>query len=116
METEIEDLLQQIRTILEKYGENGWAQKFAWLKEDWVAAQSPNSNVDRELALQRIKEIFGGMGSFSDLAIDHRSGHLIKPEEARTVNVELYRLSNQLFILVEKEISRFVRNDKSTNG
>ena len=117
METEIEEILKQIRTFLDKYGEKGWANQFVWLEEDWVAAQSPNSTNGRKLvALQRIREIIGGMGSFNDVRIDHCAGHLVKPEEVQNVNVELRRLRTKLYLLVENEIIRLTSNDNAAKN
>lgn len=111
-DAEIEYTLKGIRAILKRHHERTWAREFAYLVKDFAAIQeSANDNSKLEV-LERIRGIFGGMGSFNDLSIDHRAGHFIKPEQVRAVNAELDRLSNQLFMFVEEEISLLSRNER----
>ena len=105
-ENEIQQVLEKIRIILEGRQEGYWADYFSDLEEEFrKAIDPPELNRERKI-LQRISEIFGGMGSFNDVFINVHAGHNIKPEEVSTVNRELGELRSRLYVLVEAEKSR----------
>lgn len=71
-------LLLEIRELVEACGQARWAGLFAHLAEDAAAAGTESEG--REV-LQRIGQLFGGMGSFNDLVLQDRQG--VRPEQQR---------------------------------
>jgi hypothetical protein len=77
------DTIQQIRLLLNKYKFTDWDKAFERLADAWRS--------DREQARVAIRQIFGGIGSFTDLVLQHDG---IIPSED---NESLDRLRTKLF-------------------
>ncbi len=86
-------LLREIQELVAACGQERWASMFAHLAED--AAEATAGTGQREV-LQRIGELYGGMGSFNDLVLQDRQG--VRPEQRRldTLRTDLYRAVTDL--------------------
>ncbi len=98
--SEIQAVLTQLESILEKYKVNGWPE----LLEDFQRQlREADDEKRKKLFLQRLDGLFGGMGSFGDIVITHMAGHAIRSSEESVINGEFRRLRSHLYELVEQE-------------
>jgi fructose-bisphosphate aldolase class 1 len=96
--TELQDkLIEQLDDLiahLNKYEEKNWSIIFSKIRK-------LIDNGDRR-GLDSLKNMRGGMGSFTDLIICQMNGHRIKKNEESFVNNELMKLGNQVFETSDK--------------
>lgn len=108
---EIRNLIIEIRSLLERYGEKQWAQEFASLLESLDTAYATGSDNRKQEALDQIRRNFGGMGSFNDFRLSRTAGHRVPAAEQASANRELDRLSTQLYLLIQAEKERLSRSE-----
>ena len=96
--TELQDkLIEQLQTLivhLDKYEEKNWSIIFSKI-------QKLIDNGDRR-GIDSLKNMRGGMGSFTDLIISQINGHRIDKNDENFANKELMRLGNLVFDMVDK--------------
>ena len=86
--------LNKLITHLEKYNVSSWVIIFKKIE-----SQIDNGN---RLGIDALKNMRGGMGSFTDLVISAINGHNVKKEEENQANNQLMLLSNSVFTTVDK--------------
>lgn len=102
-ELEIQQLLTQIRSLLERYQVKFWADQIADLEEQFKKAYASGNDRAKRRALDQLEELYGGMGSFNDLFISSTSGDAISPEDESAVNKQLSHLRRQLYQVLQAE-------------
>jgi len=85
--------LDGLIAYLRKYEEQTWSSTFANI-------QQLIDNGDRR-GLDALKNMCGGMGSFTDLVICQMNGHKIEKEEEDYANKELMRLGSLVFMTAD---------------
>ncbi len=103
-EFEIRELLSEIKKILERHKVIFWSSHFAELESWFDAAYQSDDIHEKHLALDAIKQVYGGMGSFGDVYINAIAGDSISPEEESYVNKNLRFLRSALYEAVTDEI------------
>ena len=94
-ESEVEQLLDESRRLLERAGEPQWAAALARLESGLVAA--PRGAPARSALLHRVLQMYGGMGSFRDLVL--QSEGIVRAEQA-----EFSSLRDRLFAAALAEV------------
>lgn len=102
-QSEIRDLLERIRALLERYGEKQWSKEIAYLEESFDRAYATTSDDRKREALDQISRLFGGMGSFVDFRFSRAGGHNVPPAEQPSANRELDQMTSQLYQSVLEE-------------
>jgi hypothetical protein len=95
-----DDLIQAVketRNFLLSFDEKHWASKLSEI------IRSHGQNESEEL--QRIRGLFGGMGSLGDLKIAKVNGHQIELDQEKDANRKLNFLCDNLFETL-KELDR----------
>ncbi|WP_053978611.1 DUF6966 domain-containing protein [Mangrovimonas xylaniphaga] len=90
-------LIQQLESLishLNKYDEKNWSLIFSKI-------QKLIDNGDRR-GIDSLRNMRGGMGSFTDLIICEINGHRINKSEENFANTELMRLGNLVFTTADK--------------
>lgn len=87
----LKSLLQNCEHLLRNVGESFWAEHIRRILE----------NPDIDLAPQHVEQIlswYGGMGSFNDLMISPRKGHIIPHDSSvDQLNTELNSLRSAIY-------------------
>jgi hypothetical protein len=106
MDTEPEDRIRQLITVLEQiehlladHGERHWRGR---LTRDIAAIKSHDAH-----GIARFLSAYGGMGSFNDLWLCAANGHRVGDSEAVSVNEKLSALRSGAYILA-KELQRTI--------
>jgi len=102
-EQEIQHLLNQIRSLLERYRVKFWADYFAELEEYFKTAYMSGQSMAKRGAINRLEELYGGMGSFNDLTISRLGGDAISREEGPMATEALDCLREQLYQMIQEE-------------
>ena len=96
--TKLQDkLIEQLESLishLDKYEEKDWSLIFSKIKK-------LIDNGDRR-GIDSLKNMRGGMGSFTDLIICQINGHRIDKNEENFANIELMRLGNLVLNTADK--------------
>ncbi|RSK41336.1 DUF6966 domain-containing protein [Mangrovimonas spongiae] len=96
--TELQDKLieelQNLTDLLDKYDVKNWSLTFSKI-------QKMIDNGDKR-GIDSLKNVRGGMGSFTDLVICQINGHRIMKNEEDYANTELIRLGNLVFNTADK--------------
>lgn len=98
--SQMEGLLSQIETILERHKVKQWTEIFRDLQENLSMA---NDERKKRLFLERVDHLFGGMDTFNDLYISPAGGDDILQSEVSAVNTRLRELRTRLYLLMEEE-------------
>ncbi len=104
-ELEIQKLLSQFSSTLGKYHVKFWPDYLSKLEEQLTRAYASGEDQEKREALTRIKGIYGGMGSFTDIFITNLAGHTIATEDESAVNEEFQHLRTQLYLLLKEELA-----------
>jgi len=83
--------LEQITSLLRKYGEEHWLQ---WIVRDVTLIREGDSH-----GVEHFLSAYGGMGSFNDLYLCPENGHRIERSDVEPVNKELRSLVSQAYDL-----------------
>ena len=105
-EFEIRELLSEIRKILEQHKVKFWSSYFVELESRFNAAYESGNVHDKQKALDTIKQVYGGMGSFGDVYINAVAGHSISVEEESNVNKKLRGLRSTLYKAIMDELMK----------
>ena len=96
--TKLQDkLIEQLESLishLDKYEEKDWSLIFSKIKR--LIDNGDRSGIDS------LKNMRGGMGSFTDLIICQINGHRIDKNEENFANIELMRLGNLVLNTADK--------------
>lgn len=99
---ELERLLSQIRSLLERYQVKFWAAHFAELERRFkMVYRSGNDRAKREI-LEQLDDLYGGMGSFNDLTISSLNDAVSAEDEILATD-NLNRLRRQLYRMLQEE-------------
>ncbi|MCA9367879.1 hypothetical protein KC887_06500 [Candidatus Kaiserbacteria bacterium] len=93
-ETQLIVIMEEITIFLANVGEENWANAISSLRTEYEIASTPQ---EKKSSLIRIQQIYGGMGSFSDLVLSDNNGRMLLDE-----NAQLDDLRNELFVLLTK--------------
>jgi hypothetical protein len=93
------ELLSNIRSLFDAYGEFDWASTISRWIDELDAAVANNSHVEIEKNMARTKKSLGGMGSIGDVVISPEAGHKIASDMTTTdnANERLLALVHQLW-------------------
>jgi hypothetical protein len=79
-------ILREIVAILAAHGVEQWKVVLADLQERFEKANASGNVSLMAAALEDLKELFGGMGSFNDVFISPEAGHHISRTEVNRAN------------------------------
>jgi hypothetical protein len=105
------NILEQIQSVLEQCSSKKWTTIIKTHAERLKAATDSNSVKWIKDELEAVKELYGGMGSFSDVYITPEAGYNIKHEDVSSVNNMFKGLQSQLYDETESELRRLNRNN-----
>jgi len=104
--SEINIALDIIIATLNKYGVEDWYNILSD-KKDRLNKAFDSGNTEWIISqLEELIEVYGGMGSFTDLFITNKAGHRISDEKTSEINQEFRKFRTDLFLALQKEISR----------
>ncbi len=83
------DHLGQTARLLNGLGDDQWCL--------WAERCRRKLEVHDAAAFDDILGVFAGMGSFNDLVIMARNGHIVEPEEEPAVNEQLGKLRTRIW-------------------
>jgi hypothetical protein len=90
------ELLNDLSILLDKYQVGPWSEKIKRLRSTYQQAILNNHQQDKYSALEEIKDLFGGMGSFNDYTITHLHGDCIDESQEQEANRLLNNLRHKL--------------------
>lgn len=102
----IRTILEEIIGLMTKYHVEPWREileAIAGQLERAMESERPKHAVE---ALESLKELYGGMGSFNDVFISPEAGHQIPHSKVNSVNAELQRLQTLLYQEIDQELNR----------
>lgn len=91
----LSELLSECSVLLKSVGEEWWSAEM-----DRILACS-----DPVLSAQKVLDLYGGMGSFSDLMLCAINGHNVAPENEDKINTQLSNFRSKIY----EEAERLVR-------
>lgn len=89
-------LLGDLEVLLKTYKVAAWSDEISNLRQEYQIALEEDRQENKEIVLNRVKELFGGMGSFNDYVITHLHGDAILADQEQTVNSYLNALRHEL--------------------
>jgi hypothetical protein len=92
--------------ILQKHEVTNWHQIFSDNKVRLLMAINSKSNHWILEQFTAILDMYGGMGSFTDLFICEQSGYNISPKDVKRVNDKFNKLREKLYVSLLAEISK----------
>jgi hypothetical protein len=102
-EGEIQRLVSQLRSLLEQHQVDFWAQHLAELEEQFKIAYASNKDSAKRDILDKLDELYGGMGSFNDVVITSQHGDAVARDAEVAVNEQLNNLRQQLYQALQEE-------------
>jgi hypothetical protein len=91
------DILREIRALLDRYRAEPWASRIRELEARADGALRQGPDWARQEAVDELRDLFGGMGSFDDAVISSLKGDAIAGSREAAVNAELSRLRDELY-------------------
>lgn len=108
----INAIVDSVIAILERYTVKDWLTILLEKKKYLNIAFTSGNNEEIISQLNEFLELYGGMGSFTDLFITNKAGHNISNEETSKVNLEFGKLRTQLYLALQEEKSRINQSTK----
>lgn len=99
-------LIDDIMEILQKHEVTNWYQIFSDNKARLLMAINSKSNHWILEQFTAILDMYGGMGSFSDLFICEQAGYKISPKDVKRVNEKINKLREKLYVSLKAETSK----------
>ena len=97
-------LIDDIIDILQKYEVTNWYKILSDNKTRLIMAINSKSDHLILEQLTAIMDIYGGMGSFTDIFICEQAGYEISPKDVHRVNRQFQKLSTKLYFSLKEEI------------
>ncbi len=88
---------------MEKYQVTYWERYFTDIEKEYRTAKQLNQDRKQVDLLDKMSELFGGMGSFNDYAITAQHGDKILKREEPKVNRRLNDLRHQLAVAIKNK-------------
>jgi hypothetical protein len=105
------ELLDDIRALLGEHHVDRLVDELGNVRHRPAqAVDSANTRVILGLLVQ-MRQLYGGIGTLSDVCVSDRAGDKIDPGQVRSVNSRLQRLRTELFNSIGQEIERLGERD-----